>query len=426
MSRSSPFTRIGLFLVLTALYAAVSTTFLLRDGFTWWRVVAGMWGPGIAALVTSLVCRRRLAEFGWRPGRARYLALGYVTPMLYACAGYAVIWLAGIGGYNPRLAREIAGALGLQGYSDAVPLAIGFVVTNTLMVVIGSFAALGEEIGWRGLLVPELAKRTGFTGTALISGGIWAVWHYPLILHGALQTGEPPPWYAVSCFTLLIVAMSFPMTWLRLQSGSVWPAVIFHAVHNTVIQQYLTPLTTRTVLANYFVDETGAAMLPFAILAAVYFWRRRADSSEETHMSGASRIWGVVAGSCLVLLICGCGQSTNTGGVSTGQQATLEVGEGQAGALTGKEKGIRDAERDRENGILKLKEYPPLPYSLTDIRYIKLLKERCGVVHEVLGPGNEQELRAEAQAYNSIMTAAIRKKFGDDILARLRQEASKR
>jgi membrane protease YdiL (CAAX protease family) len=197
--------------------------------------------------------------------------------MAYAWAGYAVIWLAGFGGYNPRLAREIAAALRLQGYPDGVPLAVGFVVANTLLVVLGSFAALGEEIGWRGLLVPELAKRTGFTGTALASGVIWAVWHYPLLLHGALQRSDPPPWYAVGCFTLLLVAISFPLAWLRLRSGSLWPAVLFHATHNAVIQQYLTPVTSRAGLADYFVDETGAAMLPFALLAAVYFWRRRAE-----------------------------------------------------------------------------------------------------------------------------------------------------
>jgi hypothetical protein len=137
-------------------------------------------------------------------------------------------------------------------------------------------------------------------------------------------------------------------------------------------------------------------------------------------MAGASPIWVVAAGCCLVVLSGGCQPASTEG------QATQKAGEGHAGGPTGKEKGLRDAERDREKGILKLKEYPPLPYSLDEIRYNKLLKERCGVEHEVLGPGDEQELRAEAQAYNSVMTAAIRKKFGDDILARLREEASKR
>jgi membrane protease YdiL (CAAX protease family) len=277
MWRSAPPTRIIAFLVLTALWQGAAAWLMLWDGFTWARVVAGMWGPGVAALVTSVACRRPLAEFGWRPGPFKYLAAGYVAPMTYAWAGYALVWLTGVAGYGPRLAREVAGALGLHGYPDGVPLAIAFVVANTLVVAVGSFAALGEEIGWRGLLVPELAKRLGFTGTALVSGVLWAVWHYPLLLPGAMRASAPPAWYALGCFTLLLVAMSFPLAWLRLRSGSLWPAVLFHAVHNAVIQQYLTPVTARTVLADYFIDETGAAMLPFALLLAAYFWHRRAE-----------------------------------------------------------------------------------------------------------------------------------------------------
>jgi membrane protease YdiL (CAAX protease family) len=218
-----------------------------------------------------------MREFGWRPGPAKYLGMAYVAPMLYAWAGYALVWTTGLVGYHPRLAREISGGLRLQGYSEFVPLAIGFVVTNTLIPTVGAFAALGEEIGWRGFLVPELAKRTGFTATAVISGVLWAVWHYPLVIQGALQSSTPPPWYAVGCFTLLITAMGISMAWLRLRSGSLWTAVIFHAVHNAVIQQYLNRMSDPSGSASYFVDEVGAAMLPFAWLMALYFWSRRAE-----------------------------------------------------------------------------------------------------------------------------------------------------
>lgn len=44
----------------------------------------------------------------------------------------------------------------------------------------GVATAAGEEIGWRGFLVPELAKGLPFTAVALVSGIIWAAWHYPI------------------------------------------------------------------------------------------------------------------------------------------------------------------------------------------------------------------------------------------------------
>ena len=50
----------------------------------------------------------------------------------------------------------------------------------------------GEEIGWRGLLVPELAKMTSFTKTALISGIVWAAWHMPAIFLADYNSGGTP------------------------------------------------------------------------------------------------------------------------------------------------------------------------------------------------------------------------------------------
>ena len=66
--------------------------------------------------------------------------------------------------------------------------------------------ALGEEIGWRGFLVPELFKTMGFTSAALFSGVAWACWHYPLVIWGDCSGGTPVC-YGLTCFTVLVVAI---------------------------------------------------------------------------------------------------------------------------------------------------------------------------------------------------------------------------
>jgi membrane protease YdiL (CAAX protease family) len=283
------------FLLLTFGLSAVMQTITLTQGATWARAVAGMWCPGVAALLTSLICRRPLAEFGWRWGKTRYEAAGWLLPLAYVGASFGLVWLAGLGGYHPRLVREISGALHLQGVSAWVPLAIGFVVTATLITAVGSFAALGEEIGWRGFLVPELSKRTGFAGTALLSGAIWAAWHYPLVVAG-LRSGTPPVWYGLTCFTLNLVALSVAFAWLRLKSGSLWPAVFLHAAHNAWLQQYFTPQMADTGPTSYFVGEAGVALLPFLLLVAAYFWRRRAEVEATRPVPGVVREGGPSAG----------------------------------------------------------------------------------------------------------------------------------
>ncbi|UCC50697.1 MAG: CPBP family intramembrane metalloprotease [Anaerolineaceae bacterium] len=71
----------------------------------------------------------------------------------------------------------------------------GFISTilsgATLGVLQARLPALGEEIGWRGFMVPQLAKLTSFNKTALIGGVIWGIWHVPIIIFGGYNNGAP-------------------------------------------------------------------------------------------------------------------------------------------------------------------------------------------------------------------------------------------
>jgi membrane protease YdiL (CAAX protease family) len=134
--------------------------------------------------------------------------------------------------------------------------------------------ALGEEIGWRGFLTPQLVRTRGFTGASLITGCVWAVWHYPILLFADYNLGTPG-WYAISCFTVMVIGTSVIYTWFRLKTGSLWTATFLHASHNLFIQGIFTPLTGDTGPTRYAVDEFGF-VLPLVIGAtAVWFWRRR-------------------------------------------------------------------------------------------------------------------------------------------------------
>ena len=137
-------------------------------------------------------------------------------------------------------------------------------------------SALGEEIGWRGLLVPELARTTTFTKTALISGVIWTSWHVPVLLFADYNNGTPA-WYGLSCFAVMVIGINFAFVYLRLRSGSLWTGAVMHATHNTVIQAILTPLTIDTGHTKWFIDEFGCALAIVAVILAFFIWRRRAD-----------------------------------------------------------------------------------------------------------------------------------------------------
>ena len=243
-----------------------------------------MWSPGVAALVTQFVTEGNLRGLGWRWGKTRYQLLSIALPYLLISMVYGIVWLTGLGGFpNPAFVEEIASRVDFDVATGQL-IFIYILIAATLNLVTSSLPALGEEIGWRGLLVPELYKVTDFTTTSLVSGVIWAVWHYPGILFTDYRS-EAPVWYAILCFTVMAIAFSFIMAWMRLKSGSVWTATLLHAAHNVVIQTILTPLTVDTGPTEYIIDEFGAGIAIVYVIVALIFWRMRdrlpAQSAEQ-------------------------------------------------------------------------------------------------------------------------------------------------
>src|SRR5207249_4379402 len=82
----------------------------------------------------------------------------------YALTVYLITWITGLGGFNMSILPKVAADFGWQNFSPALTLVLFVLITATLGMVGKLSRALGEEIGWRGFLVPELAKVVGFPG----------------------------------------------------------------------------------------------------------------------------------------------------------------------------------------------------------------------------------------------------------------------
>jgi len=219
-------------------------------------VLALMWCPGVSALATRLAFQRNARGEGWRWSATRWAALAYVLPLGYATAAYGLVWLTGLGGVD--LGRFRSGV-------------VAFVVLGSLQSLL---SATGEELGWRGFLVPTLARTMSSGRTALVTGAIWAAWHVPLIAFADYNAGTPT-WYAVLCFAVMVVSLSVPLAWLRLRSGSVWPAAILHATHNLFVQGFFDRVTVDTGPTRWLTGEFGAALAAATGATAWVFWRAR-------------------------------------------------------------------------------------------------------------------------------------------------------
>jgi len=269
--------KIALFYALTLLFSNVFNAFVLfggrMDAGNLLYVTGAMWSPGLAALATKRFFREPIADLPWKWGGARPAWLAYLIPLAYALPVYLIVWLTPLGGFlDADFLKRTAEQFGWSNLPPTLVLVLFVIFTATLGLVGKTSRALGEEIGWRGFLVPELNKVVGFTGVGLISGLMWAVYHFPVLLFADYNKGAPA-WYSLICFTFMVVADSFIMAWLTLRSKSLWPAAIFHGSHNLFIQSIFTPLTRDTGPTKYIIDEFGLGLVITIAIGAFLVWR---------------------------------------------------------------------------------------------------------------------------------------------------------
>jgi CAAX protease family protein len=258
-------------------------------------VLGLMWCPALAATLTLQLNRRSLADLGWKWPATRYALMSWYVPLVYAAIAYAIVWSTGLGNVpDPEFISSVNERMASH-LPSGVTVALYILLTGSFGLVRSVSSALGEEIGWRGFLVPELSKTFSFTGTALISGLVWAMWHFPILIFADYNAGTAT-WYALTCFTVMVVADSFIMAWLRLRSGSLWTGALLHASHNLYIQAIFTPLTKDTGRTAWFIDEFGAVLPLIAVAFAIYFWTRRGELSSGSASSSARNPVAPLAG----------------------------------------------------------------------------------------------------------------------------------
>ena len=261
----------GFFGIVILLSAVVET--LICQGGPEWLYLVLMWIPALAAAAGSCISFRENGEAfslkklfsrgGFRRCKLRYVLLGCLLPLIYLLVPYMVYWRL-----HPENFAYQGVALGVV-LKDILPvLTIGIFLSLT--------SALGEELGWRGFMVPGLYQRLGLNRMLLISGLFWCGWHLPLLISGVYMPGTPL-WFQVPAFMLCIFPVGVMTALLTLESGSVWPAAFLHAAHNNYDQMVFQAIT-RGDDRMYFVSETGLLTILCAwILAAVMYlrWRKR-------------------------------------------------------------------------------------------------------------------------------------------------------
>ena len=235
---------LGLLLTLSVLVYAImyqSTADNVEDSFI---AILLVYCPFLAAILTRLITERNIRKLGWEFGKGKYLIIALLIPILYGTVVYSFAWLTNIGIVNKDFKIGLGSDL-----PQSIDLFLFFLI-GLLVRAIGSF---GEEVGWRGFLTPRLYKLTNLKTTSLIVGGIWLVWHIPLMI--MTNYGGEFSILKIAVFAIGLMAISYMLTWLRIKSGSLWIGVFCHASHNFFIQNIFDEILVENTSNPIFLTE---------------------------------------------------------------------------------------------------------------------------------------------------------------------------
>ena len=200
-------------------------------------VAAVMWVPALATVLTiKFVTREGFAivnfRFGsWKP----YLTSGLLVPICFVII-YGLTWLLGLGQPDWGLEQFLTTIRSADGTdlttitSSAFVLPVLFIVTLVIAPFFNGLFGFGEELGWRGYLLPKLMV-LGKLKAYLLLGIVWGLWHLPLILIGFTYPGQPI--LGTLAFIALTITLGIYINEVTLSQKSSILAGWIHGVFNS-------------------------------------------------------------------------------------------------------------------------------------------------------------------------------------------------
>ena len=203
--------------------------------------------PVVALLIlTPVLGRSTWSNLGLSSTGLRQWPIALAVPVGVAALAYSIGVLTGLVG----------------GVAD---LRILSVLTN---IMLGTLLVLGEEVGWRGFLLPRVQQITSRRTAALVTGFAHALVHLPLILLTTTYNSEGSRWVVAPLTVVTITAAGVFYAWLRDSSGSIWPAALAHSAGNTLVAWIATAVIPgQAAAAAQFAGEGG--LLPAVAMSTV-------------------------------------------------------------------------------------------------------------------------------------------------------------
>jgi membrane protease YdiL (CAAX protease family) len=235
---------------------ALATRLDLSDALSEALLVAGRFGPTLAAIAVTLVIAGRSGLVRLLASLRRWRAP--VSLWLTVTLGPATVVLSAIG---------LAAVLGTPPGEFNDP-GTAYLILPAFVVILVAGGPLGEELGWRGFALDRLQERVGPVGASLVLGVGWGVWHLPLFLDASqVQSSLPLGLYLGQTITTAVI-----YTWVWNRTRSLPLVLVLHTMTNLMAGVF--PLL-RPEAPNDLAFGLAVAMAGLAALALIGVTRGR-------------------------------------------------------------------------------------------------------------------------------------------------------
>lgn len=240
-------------------------------------IIVAMFSPLISVLLMLLVVTPDgRSKAGWASLGLHRLGLrGWVAavlvPLLVLGGSYSLVWGSGLADFTvPPDLKDVSLLL--------VPLIAIWAITKHVLLT----GALGEELGWRGYLLPRLTAALGSWWALPLTGLLWGLWHLPVIFLTPLYHAEGNLLIIVPLFLTGTTIFGVIEGYLRLTTNSVWPAAILHSAGNVFWYLFRTAtVASSPLITEYLAGESGILPLfgyALVVVAIFLISRHRLDN----------------------------------------------------------------------------------------------------------------------------------------------------
>lgn len=241
-------------------------------------LMAMMFTPAISNLLTRIITKEGYKNMHIRPNlkgnKIKYLLIYFGSTILLLLGGivYFLVFPHMLDANLEQLNKMLA-ANGPTGLTPISMLIITILQVALIGPIINIIPTMGEELGWRGYLLPKLREIYSDRIALVVSGAIWGIWHLPAIVmghnYGTDYIGYP--WLGVLAMIIFCIILGIIEGYAAIKLESAVPAAMIHSTLNAgaAIPILLTRGEYNPLVGPAITGVVGG--IPFIILAIVLF-----------------------------------------------------------------------------------------------------------------------------------------------------------